>query len=105
MLSTMDTATYSQALKSGCKSKPEVDAILMAMHLSLDLIIYSIDESGLSKQEFNFCSRTLPSKKILRLYLGVDGGFDTIYDKASIKTAGICQSIILDVSYEHYYTS
>ncbi len=98
MLTTMTTPMYLQTIKGGHKSKPEVDLILMAMFFGLHLQIYYIDESGIGTQEFDFRSGPADPGKAVRLFLGLDGCFDTVYDKSTIKSAGICQSILFDVS-------
>jgi hypothetical protein len=38
-------------------------------------------------------------KKVLNLMLNPDGYFDVVYSKSFIKSAGLCQSILFEVSY------
>lgn len=101
MLTNMGTLSYIQALKDNKKQFPEVDIILMAIFFDLELHIYFLDDSKLYKQSFNLSSKLPDERKVIRLYLGVDGKFDLIYKKSTIESAGICQSILLDVILYH----
>ena len=70
----------------------------MAMLFNIDLKLYYIAESGLSKEEFNFSTEESKMKpKKVQLYIAPDGYFDTVYEKSFVKSAGICQSLVLDV--------
>ncbi len=75
---------------------------MLALFLRLDVLVYYVGEAGLAKLELNFGVGSKPRK--VRLYLGPDGGFDTLYDKSFVKSAGICQSMLLDVSLRHLYS-
>lgn len=88
----MNTAEYIELLGSQKKTSV-VDAVLMALFFDVILHVYYFDGTDLSKIEFNSDSKG----KLVRLYLNAGGIFDVVYDKAEIKSAGICQSIILDV--------
>ena len=71
----------------------------MAMFFNVNLRLFYIAESGLTKQEYSF----LPGESksvlpIVQLCLAPDGYFDVVYSKSFIKTAGICQSLLLDVN-------
>lgn len=89
---------YINDLKKG-KGCAEVDTIVMGLYLGIELQIYTLDESGLIKQSFNFLNSKTQSKpqQTIRMYLEPNCKFDTIYNKSTIKSAGICQSILLDV--------
>lgn len=89
----MNSAEYIQSLGNQ-KRTAEVDAVLVALLLDIELQIYYFDGTKLAKMKFNTDSK----RKSIRLYLNAGGVFDTIYDKAEIKIAGICQAIVLDVS-------
>ena len=69
----------------------------MAMFFHLDLVIYYMDESGFAKRCFSFANSETASAPKIQLYLSPDGGFDTIYSKSYIKSAGICQSLFFEV--------
>lgn len=84
---------YIKEVKKG-KGRIEIDAILIALYLKAELQVYTLDKSRLIKQSFNFNQK---EQKRIRVYLEPNGRFDTIYDKSTIKSAGICQSILLDV--------
>lgn len=99
MAATTSTSMYVKGLKSGRQGRPEVDVILIALFLQLDLCIYYISETGLAKQEFSFALKGQPDRQRIKLYLSADGGFDTVYEKSFIKSAGLCQSILLEVSF------
>lgn len=97
-LTTKRLGDYINDLRKG-KGCAEADTILMALYLEIELEIYTLDESGLIKQSFNFLNNEIQTKpqKTIRMYLESDCKFDTIYNKSTIKSAGICQSILLDV--------
>lgn len=92
-----DVREYVKGLKKG-KSCTELDVILLASFLGAELQIYCLEDNGLVKQTFNVARKKPQGKgRIIRMYLEPNGKFDTIYNKATIKAAGICQSILLDV--------
>jgi len=91
---------YIESLKGGHKSKPEVDAILLAMFYHINLQVCYLDESGLQSENFDFATSPYEEKTLVRLYLAADGSFDSIYEKNTIKSAGICQSILFDVFFK-----
>ena len=76
----------------------------MAMLFDMNIKLFYATEEGLMKQEFIFPStsalgikKTQASKQKIQLFLAADGYFDVVYDKSYIKSAGICQSVLLDV--------
>jgi len=85
---------YIKNLKEG-KGCIEFDTILLTLFLQFEVQIYTLKETGLIKQTFKF---TRDKAKRIRIYLEHNGKFDILYDKATIKAAGICQSILLDVN-------
>ena len=93
MAKLINVNEYIKELKKG-KGCIEIDAILIALYLKAELQVYTLDESGLIKQLFNFNQK---EERRVRVYLEPNGRFDTIYNKSTIKSAGICQSILLDV--------
>lgn len=97
MMANMSTYQYIKSLEISQKGKPEIDLILISMLFGVDIKIFYMSEEGLMKQEFNFQGNTKKLKA--NLFINSDGFFDIIYNKSYIKTAGICQSIILDVFY------
>lgn len=93
-LTGKNVLNYVKDLKKG-KSCPKVDAILLALYAKANLLIYTLDETGLIKQSF---THEASKGRQIKIYLEPNGKFDSLYDKGTIKSAGICQSIILDVS-------
>lgn len=92
----MDVHKYSKSLTERTKGKYEVDVILLVTVFNFELHIYYIEEALLKKQIFSLSSTSRERDRI-RLYLGSDGEFDIVYDKETIRAAGICQAIILEV--------
>ena len=71
----------------------------MTLLFNLDLRLYFVGEEGLTKSDLTFASKKNPEpREKVQLFLGADGNFDVVYSKAEIKAAGICQSLLLDVS-------
>jgi len=95
-MTTMNTPMYAKSLERFRKGKLEVDLVLMAMLFDVDVKLFYMGEEGLKKQEFSFPGTKAKAK--VQLYLGPEGYFDVVCDKAFVKSAGICQSLILDVS-------
>ena len=70
--------------------------VLMALLFSFNVKLLYMSEEGLQSQSVSFISHV--PKKTVQLYMSSEGGaYDVLYDKAYIKTAGICQSILLEV--------
>jgi hypothetical protein len=97
MLSNTGTSGYIQRLKKK-KDLQEVDVVLMAVFFDLELEVYFIDNSKVNSQPFKLYSNILNNKKTIRLYLRPDNKFDLLYEKQKEENAGICQSIVFDVS-------
>ena len=104
MLTGLNSTSYILALKQTLKRGPDaprllaspqiVDLVLMTMYLGLSVKIYYLTDDGLLSKEIAF----LPTSPQARLYLTSDGYFDVLYNKAYIKSAGVCQALVLDVS-------
>jgi hypothetical protein len=76
----------------------------MAMFFDIELKLYYVAESGLGKQECLFhIGESKSTKPLIQLYLAPDGYFDVIYSKVFIKSAGVCQSLLLDVMVHNYF--
>jgi len=97
MLTNTGTAGYIQRLKKK-KDLQEVDVVLMAVFFDLELEVYFIENSKVKTQSFKLYSNALDERKTIRLYLRPDCKFDLIYAKQREEYAGICQSVVLDVS-------
>ena len=70
----------------------------MALLFNLDLRVFFVGEEGLTKSDLTFASKKPVERRTqVQLFLGPDGCFDVVYNKAEIKSAGICQSLVLDV--------
>ena len=94
MLTNMGINDYIHSLRYLNQSSPEIDTILMAVFFDYELQFYFFNQEKLEKRIFN-SSKT--NKMTIRLYLNEKGKFCTIYKKIKMETAGICQSLILDV--------
>ena len=72
----------------------------MTLLFNLDLGLFYVGEEGLEKSDLAFTSKkSVEQRTKVKLFLGTDGYFDVVCEKAEIKAAGICQSLVLDVSY------
>lgn len=100
MTTTMSTPMYVKTLRGGHRGRPEVDVILMALFFHIDVRVHYISETGLAKQDFGFSSEKQPCRRRVTLYLAADGAFDTVYAKSYVKSAGVVQSLLLDVILE-----
>ncbi len=67
----------------------------MAMLFGIDLRVIYVGDEGLVKQDFAFPLANVRHR--MQVYLDEDGYFDVVYRKAHIKSAGVCQSILLEV--------
>eukprot|EP00826_Nyctotherus_ovalis_P041364 TRINITY_DN4150_c0_g1_i17.p1 TRINITY_DN4150_c0_g1~~TRINITY_DN4150_c0_g1_i17.p1 ORF type:complete len:194 (-),score=2.09 TRINITY_DN4150_c0_g1_i17:329-910(-) len=97
MLTTKSTQKYTQQLIKKLKPHPELDIILISMLFNFQIQFYYIKDFLLLNKTFDFPAKSSGEKKLLRLYMNSNGTFDTVYEKAFIRDAGICQSILLDV--------
>lgn len=86
-----------QGLKEG-RDLAEVDVVLMAVFFDLDLEVLFAESSKIRRQSFKLHSNAAGDRKTIRLYLGANGKFDAVYNKCEAQSAGLCQSILLDVT-------
>jgi hypothetical protein len=59
-------------------------------------VLYYPNEDGLGK--YNFEISKVPKTRTVRLFMGSDGNYDVLYTKSYIKSAGISQSVLMDVN-------
>lgn len=86
-----NTQSYIEAVNKGFNT-PLVDIVLFCLFSNLEISVYYLSHEGLSKIDLKF-----GSQHNIKVYLTNEGYFDTMYEKSYIKTAGLCQSILLDV--------
>jgi hypothetical protein len=74
----------------------------VALLFNLDLRLFYLGEEGLMKTDMNFGPpKDVESSPQIQLFLAGDGCFDVVYTKQEIKSAGICQSLVLDVRFTY----
>lgn len=93
-LTDMNVHDYVESLTKRAKGEYEVDAVLLAISLNLELHIHYIEEGAFKKLT---CNSSPAPKPIIRLYVEQNGSFSTVYSKETIRAAGIAQSIVLEV--------
>ena len=69
----------------------------MALLFKLSLHVLYLTDGGIARLRMDFATPETSSTSSIRLYLAMDGFLDTVYSKSYIKSAGLCQSLILDV--------
>jgi hypothetical protein len=92
MVANMNASEYIASLGNQ-RDTAEVDVVLISLFFNTELHIHYFDGSSFIKMKFN----EDPKRKKVRLYLNPGGVFDVVYDKEKIRSAGICQAIVLDV--------
>eukprot|EP00826_Nyctotherus_ovalis_P012297 TRINITY_DN13235_c0_g1_i2.p3 TRINITY_DN13235_c0_g1~~TRINITY_DN13235_c0_g1_i2.p3 ORF type:complete len:103 (+),score=18.81 TRINITY_DN13235_c0_g1_i2:203-511(+) len=102
MLTNTGTTGYVQGLREG-RDLAEIDVVLMAVFFDLELEVYFVESSKVKRQSFKLYSNTAGKRKTIRLYLGTSGKFDVVYYKCEAQSAGLCQSILLDVTFPLTY--
>lgn len=103
MLTSKSTFFYSEQLAKGIVEFSEVisihdfkvDLVLICVFFNWNLEIDCILKEGIKTLSYSF--GTTKEQIPLKVVLNADGYYDAIYKKNYINTAGICQSILLDV--------